>query len=74
MDMQKYDGLDNNCQTFVTRLYDSLECGYSTKTGWAPMSKDILPKQIPIVATQVSESTLSIMMSGMMMLLTAMQI
>lgn len=71
--MQKYGGLKNNCQHFATGLYDQLECGHYTGTGWAPMSSDILPTQMPITAEMVanaSENGLSIALSAFMVLLT----
>ena len=69
-DMQTYQSLKNNCQHFVTRLYDELDCGYDTSTGWAPMSSQILPKQMPIMAemtTNVVNNVFSIGLSGAML-------
>lgn len=75
--MQKYDGFNNNCQHFVTTLYAELGCGYDTAAGWAVMSSDILPNQIPIQAeilTHASARAASSVMVGLMALLTAIQI
>jgi hypothetical protein len=68
--MQKYHGLKNNCQHFVTRLYDELGCGYDTSTGWSAMSSQILPKQMPILAdmaVNVTDNAFSILLSAAMM-------
>jgi hypothetical protein len=75
--MQKYHGLKNNCQHFVTRLYAELDCGYDTANGWSPMSSQILPKQVPILAEMagnVNDNMLSIALSGISIFLMAIQI
>jgi hypothetical protein len=76
-EMQKYSGLNNNCQHFVTKLYDRLGRGYPTTAGWAPMSSQILPVQMPIVAAMAGNATdnvLSIALSSFCAALTLAQI
>ena len=75
--MQKYNGLDNNCQHFVTQLYDKLGSGYNSEAGWAVMSSEILPKQLPItaeMAMHASARMLVLLMGGFSALLTLVQV
>jgi hypothetical protein len=76
-EMPKYSGLNNYCQHFVTKLYDRLGCGYPTAAGWAPMSSQILPVQMPTVAAMAGNATdnlLSIALSSFCTALTLAQI